>query len=789
MHKLFTFCSRFLLLTLLYFLLSNMSRSQQTHTLTNDVINAQTNPQHKTIAYNWKSVQIVGGGFVDGIVFHPKEKGLCYCRTDIGGAYRRNEKNLKWEPLLDWVSYKDVNLMGVESIAIDPSDPNRLYLACGTYASPRAPDGAVLCSDDRGKTFKRINVPFKMGGNENGRGNGERMSVDPNDGEIIYLGTRHNGLWRSTDRGLSWKQVTSFPDVTEVPPNSIKDPRERRFWEYFHTGSGIIFTIFDPASGTTGNGSSTIYAGVSLMNRYNLFKSKDYGKTWFPVPNQPVQYRPTHAVLASNGIMYITYGDSPGPSRMTNGGAWKLNTKNDEWTEITPDKPDPKNRPFGYAAVSVDAQNPDVLIVSSYYRYNIDNGEDIFRSTDSGKLWKQVFKNGGTFDDSLAPYVSHTGIHWLFDIEIDPFDSNHAMFTTGYGGHETFDLADMDNGKLTVWHVMSTGIEETVALNLLSPPGGAHLISAIGDYAGFVHWNLDIPATKGNFDNPRFGNTNSIACAENNPEIIVRVGRATNVNPDENIGYSMDSGNTWQPASMPDKEARLGFISVSTDGNTWIWSPSPIRHGYGPDSKVTELPVYFTNDKGKVWNECKGIPDNTRVIADKVNPKKFYGMDLFAGKLFISSDGGKNFSESSLDIPGGIPASNENRADRRGGQDKLYSAPGKEGDLWIAAFDGLYHSVNEGRSFSKLIGVQEIYAFGFGKGAPRNIYSELYLAGIVDDQYGIFRSDDIAKSWVRINDDRHQWGLILQITGDPGIYGRVYVGTHGRGILYGDPKI
>ncbi len=473
------------------------------------------------------------------------------------------------------------------------------------------------------------------------------MSVDPNDGNIIYLGTRNDGLWKSNDRSKSWEQVSSFPDIKEIPPDSIKNPREIRRWEFFNRGSGIIFVIFDPKSGVPGKGSAVIYVGISLMNRNNLFRSSDYGKTWFPVPSQPQQYRPTHAVLSPDGIIYITYGDSPGPSRMTNGGVWKFDTKNDQWTEITPDKPDPKTKPFGYAAVSVDAQNPDALIVSSYNRYEVDNGEDIFRSVDRGQSWKQVFKNGGTFDDSLAPYVSHTGIHWLFDIEIDPFDSDHAMFTTGYGGHETFDLTDMDKGKPTKWDVMSTGIEETVALDLLSPPKGAHLITAIGDYGGFVHWNLDKPASGGNFDNPRFGNTSRVACAENNPDLIVRAGRATNDNPNKNLGYSMDDGRTWQPAvSMPDPEARLGFIAVSSDGNTWIWSPSPIRNGYGPESKISELPVYFTTDKGNNWSKCKGIPDNTRVIADKVNPKKFYGIDLFAGKLFISGDGGMNFTKS-----------------------------------------------------------------------------------------------------------------------------------------------
>jgi hypothetical protein len=743
-----------------------------------------------SVAYNWKSVQIVGGGFVDGIIFHPTAKGVCYCRTDMGGAYRRNEKTLKWEPLLDWVSYEDRNLMGVESIALDPSDPNRVFLSCGTYTFPDVPYGAILRSNDRGKTFLRSDVPFKMGGNENGRGNGERMAVDPNDGDIIYLGTRYAGLWKSIDQGVSWIQDLNFPDITEIPPDSIKDPRELRRWEWQNRGCGIVFVILDSQSGLKGKSSSTIYVGVSLMNRNNLFRSTNYGKSWHPVPNQPTQYRPTHAVLSSDGIMYVTYGSSPGPTPMRDGGVWKFNSNNDEWTEITPDKPDPnKKRFFGYAAVSVDAQNPKTLIVSSYDRYGKDGGEDIFRSTDEGQTWKQVFQGGsGTFDYSLAPYVAHTGIHWLFDIEIDPFDSNHAIFTTGYGGHETFNLTDLDISNPTKWSIMSTGIEETVALELLSPPKGAHLISAIGDYGGFVHWDLDKPSPEGNFDSPRFGNTNSVSCAENNPDIVVRVGRAANDNPNKNIGYSLDGGKTWQSTtSMPHPESRLGNITVSSDGTTWLWSPDPIRGGFGSDRVSQPLPVYFTSDKGASWFECKGIPNNTRVIADRVNPKKFYAMDLFSGKLFISKDGGMNFSESSLNLPGGIPASKENRGDNRGGQDRIYATPGKEGDLWIAAFDGLYYSDDKGNTFSKIESVHEIHGFGFGKGLPDINYSALYFIGVVNGVRGIFRSDDIARNWIRINDDQHQWGMLFHITGDPNKYGRVYVGTHGRGIFYGDP--
>src|SRR5271157_1874770 len=214
-----------------------------------------------SVAYTWKSVQMVGGGFVDGIVFHPTAKGVRYARTDIGGAYRWNDTAKRWESILDWVPYENLNWMGVESIALDPADPNRVYLACGTYTNPRTPDGAILRSSDRGKTFQYTNVPFKFGGNENGRGNGERLAVDPNDGNVLYLGTRQAGLWKSTDAGASWNKVESFPDITEPPDTKPSG----NFWEAMaRRGVGIVFVIFDATSGHKGEPSSTIYAGASL---------------------------------------------------------------------------------------------------------------------------------------------------------------------------------------------------------------------------------------------------------------------------------------------------------------------------------------------------------------------------------------------------------------------------------------------------------------------------------------------------------------------------------------------
>jgi photosystem II stability/assembly factor-like uncharacterized protein len=727
-------------------------------------------PALAAVPYTWKSVAIVGGGFVDGLVFHPTAKDVLYARTDMGGAYRRNPKTRRWEPILDWVPYADLNLMGVESIAVDPSDPDKVYLACGTYTAPEVPDGAILRSSDKGRTFLRTNVPIKFGGNEAGRGNGERMAVDPNDGRILFLGTRKAGLWKSTNGAVTFTKVDTFPaDVLKLSAEEAKLPA----W----SGGGrntIVFVIFDPASGGKNKPSQTLFAGVSVMGRPGVFRSDDGGTTWKVIPGAPSKYRPNHAVMAADGNLFITFGTDPGPMPMVDGAVWKLDTRTGAWTDITPDRPD-QERKFGYAAVAVDAKNPKHLIASSFYR---PKGEELFRSVDGGATWKPLFATA-KFDYTLAPYVKDTELHWLFDVEIDPSNPDHAMFTTGYGGWETFDLTKADKDQPTHWQVMSPGIEETVALALYSPTQGAHVVTAVGDYSGFVHRNLDQPSPEGNPKPPFLGNTHDVAGGEHAPNVIVRVGRARK---GTNLGYSLDGGKTWnEPAHVPDPKASAGHIAVAADGNTWVWTPE----GQVP---------HVTSDKGASWSPCAGLPKNTRVVADRVNPKRFYGMALFDGKFFESKDGAATFAERHLALPDGLPrrtsGGGDNRTDRgddRGGQDRLYTTPGREADLWLAAYHGLYH-VLDAKDYVRMPAVEQIHAFGFGKAAPGATIAALYLVGTVNGQRGFFRSTDGGTTWTRINDDGHQWGLVLHITGDPKKFGRVYVGTHGRGTFYGDPK-
>lgn len=90
-------------------------------------------------------------------------------------------------------------------------------------------------------------------------------------------------------------------------------------------------------------------------------------------------------------------------------------------------------------------------------------------------------------------------------------------------------------------------------------------------------------------------------------------------------------------ATVPVEKARNGHIAVSADGSSWIWTPD-------------RSTAFLTRDKGNSWMSCQGLPENIRVIADKVNPKRFYAVDAVAGLLYSSEDGGATFHTDTLQL-------------------------------------------------------------------------------------------------------------------------------------------
>ena len=152
------------------------------------------------------------------------------------------------------------------------------------------------------------------------------------------------------------------------------------------------------------------------------------------------------------------------------------------------------------------------------------------------------------------------------------------------------------------------------------------------------------------------------------------------------------------------------------------------------------------------------------------------------GTFYVSANKGTTFTASAAT---GLPTV--------GG--KCKAVFGREGDNWLAGGSdtttyGLWHSTDSGASFTKIANVQKADNVSFGKAAPGQAYPAIYIVAQVDGVRGVFRSNDMAATWVRVNDDQHQYGNIGEaLSGDPRVYGRVYVGTNGRGIVWGDTAV
>ncbi|MBN2526330.1 MAG: xyloglucanase [Deltaproteobacteria bacterium] len=769
--------------------------------------------------YQFKNVRTgAGGGFIVNVIFHPTEPDLIYAKTDMGGVYRWIPETETWKQLLYFVGADDWNWTGAESVALDASDPDKLYIAAGTYTNDWAPtNGVIWRSNDRGNSFEKTNMPFKMGGNMGGRGMGERLAVDPNDGDILYFAGREDyGLWKSDDAGETWSKVDNFPATGTFATN----PDDT--WDYDNHMPGISWVTFDPATGSAGSATQTIYVGIAHVEpgEPNIFRTTNGGTSWEPLPGQPMStlegntvtmtggltwditeenddgslacpypgLMPKQGKLDADGTLYLTYSNWAGPYRGNKGDVWKFESENEEWTKITPvdGATNPDDTWWGYGGLGVDMQNPGTIVVAGVNSWWPDGV--MFRTTDGGETWRPLWEweaypemnQFHEFDLSQAPWLYNPNfninnehaapdqpikIGWMIEgLNIDPFNPDRMMYGTGMTLFASNNLTNWDNGKHITIESKAYGIEETSVLGLVSPPEGAPLISVVGDVGGWVHYDLDIaPTADERHTIPDDGTMTGIDFAEDDPKIMVRVGKG--------FASTTDGGATWNK-SWGEAPGTNGQVALSADGATAVWAP-----GDGPVS-------VSANNGFSAFSPVDGsVPDGASVASDRVDADTFYAFG--DGTFFVSNDGGKRF-EATVSVD--LPISGE-----------IHAVFGHKGHIWLAGgaqvtggssesdLNGLWYSTDGGESFTKLENVELCAAVGFGKAAPEGEYPAIFISGVVDGAHEIYRSDDMGQTWLQVTDDTHKFATIQCITGDPRIHGRVYFGTNGFGTLYGDP--
>jgi len=549
--------------------------------------------------FDWKNVAVGGGGYITGLVMHPMDSDLVYARTDVGGAYRWDAEHQLWIPITDWISVAESNLFGVDSLAVDPSNIDTVYISCGKNLTGE-PKG-IFKSTDRGKTWKG---PFltnvATAGNDvlpTGvaypplRNAGERLAVDPHDGKILYFGSRKNGLWTSSDAGVSWTPLVLPAEGTP--------------------GYGISFVALDSTSGDADHKSSRLYVGVFAASQNEsgggIYRSEDSGISWQRLhdPENVSVSQPRRGQCSTmDGTLWVTHAH----------GVVKVASSSKLLIDVTPTQASTSP----YNALALDPSGAaKAVVIEGFMRSN----NRIFRTDDAGKTWTSVGDE------------HHSTVPWWYDkmwaaspsaALINGSNPRELWYADWYGVWRTDNYT-----QETSWSNLESGHEEAYVFSLACPPNpsAVDLFSGVADVEGFRHENgpdgypgHSFGTSPGNGPNADFQSTFGIDYCESSPTSLVRASGSQDGN--SGVCKSQDNGVTWSFCSGWDSGKLPRTIAVSASNpNTFVATVS------GGKPRIT-------TDGGKSFRVCDEVSEAASsnfwstaqpLAADRLNPAKFYG--------------------------------------------------------------------------------------------------------------------------------------------------------------------
>ncbi len=629
-----------------------------------------------------------------------------------------------------------------------------------------------------------------------------------------YMGTTGGGLWKTTNAGGQWENISDgFFEMGSVGAVSVSPSNPN----ILYCGMGE-------------------HAPRGVMTSYGdgVYRSNDAGKTWIKLGLEKTQHisriiihptNPDVVYVAAQGALF-----APNPERgvyrsMDGGKNWEKILYVDEGT--------------GAVELSMDANNPLVLYAAMWEHQRKPNkvisggpGSGLYKSTDGGDTWKEMTKGLPEEKGKMAVAVSPSNSEKVYAlIESDSDLDKGGLFVSNNGG-DSWQMVSGDNRLVQrAWYYIEVFVdpndEDTVyvlSASMFRSEDGGKTWETISVPHGDTH---DLWINPNNSKNMVLaddgGATITFDYGENwTLQDNMPTAQFYRISTDNLFPYNIYGG---QQDNTSVKIASLSVGRWSINQEDWHYSAGGESAflGFDPDnpryvmggsylgtielldmeskmsSNVMAAPIQYL---GRDARDMKYLYNwNAPIIWSKHEPGTFY----HAAQLVLRTrDNGVTWEEVSPDLTrdqdelqgkGGGPYTNEAvGAENYGTISYLLESPHEAGVLITGSDDGLVHiTKNGGESWEEITpkGLKEslVNAIEVSPHDPATIYVATTRYKFNDYTPALYKSNDYGKSWTNISEGIPYGAFTRVVREDEQQKGLLYAGTEkGLYVSWNDGK-
>ena len=587
------------------------------------------------------------------ILYVASGEGLARPDLSVGdGVYKSIDAGKTWTHL----GLRDGQQIG--QIAVDPHDPNRVFVAVTGHPYGPNKERGLYRTTDGGKTFQNVLFVDEFTG-------ASEVQIDPNHPNVVYAGMwerqegvwengawsgTHGGFFKSTDGGDHWAKITGggLPD-----------------------GIVQVNVAISPAD------SNRIYIEAATERGVGLYRSEDGGATWVHAPDNDT--RPEARI--GGGDLPVPQADAKDPNTLYVASVvtWKSTDGGKTWFGL-------RGSPGGddYQNIFINPNNPKIIALAS------DQG--VIISQNGGQTWAKWYNQataqmyhvtadnsfpynvcGGQQDSGSACVSSRSN-----DGRITFHDWHPAGIEEyGYAAPDPLDPDIVYGGKVTRYDRRTGQIQSVEPKPLRSyrvlrtqplmfSPVDPHKLYFAANTLwltsdGGKNWKevspdltreagYDIPATLDHYkDSPTARSTRRgvIYALGLSPVDGNRLWAGTD---DGYIWTTADGGANWTNITPPEMKPFWKVFNMDAGHFDALTAYAAVNTMRLDDMRPH---LFRTHDGGKTWREIdNGLPNDGATNTIREDPKR-KGL-LYAGtetQVYVSFDDGDHWQSLRLNMP------------------------------------------------------------------------------------------------------------------------------------------